>query len=86
MPRTQILPDRSDNYRPSTTDQQNHQLFSTRSGRSEHRRTPAKRLPVGVRVGVQPQLGCVEAAPHSSETASDLLLVSSGWHRRADRI
>jgi len=30
MPRTQILPDRSDNYRPSTTDQQNHQLFSTR--------------------------------------------------------
>jgi len=30
MPRTQIFPDRSDNYRSSTTDQQNRQLFSTR--------------------------------------------------------
>jgi pimeloyl-ACP methyl ester carboxylesterase len=30
MPRTQIFPDRSDNYRSSITDQQNRQLFSTR--------------------------------------------------------
>ena len=29
IPGTQILPDRSDNYRSSTTDQQNRQLFST---------------------------------------------------------
>lgn len=33
MPRTQIFPDRSDNYRSSTTDQQNRQLFSTRTAR-----------------------------------------------------
>jgi hypothetical protein len=30
VPGTQILSDRSDNYRPSTTDQQNRQLFTTR--------------------------------------------------------
>src|SRR6202011_1921147 len=30
MSGTQILPERSDNYRSSTTDQQNRQLFSTR--------------------------------------------------------
>jgi hypothetical protein len=30
MPGTQILPERSDNYRSSTTDQQNRQLFSAR--------------------------------------------------------